>query len=373
MENYVWEIDERFRRLHERYYDLLIVIVTSVVIAYLINILAPPASVLIRTFAQRIGVNEALIYTGMVFLLIICIFLIGRFYYGKPIIVRIGTFLLLDRNSAVIYPVHSMIAEYSLIGTLALQAYLREAKNFQFPKAGFSLKDPLLRDLLELFLVDWLVSTTVHKMELLSLSSKPKIKYPKLGKRYTILKTRDILTKFGENRFVKYLERNEPAITFSEIKPPERLTIQCTRYHDSKISLESEEEPLRVPSASELRIEGSCLTPLKRLRIILYVSGISPGEAWLLRLEGKLRPITVGPNVIECVDKFGKRVIIRGEEREKLASWIKIDFDVIISLEMRWFFFLHPKFRQVLDWAREICIRAIDYFTPKFNLLDLTS
>ena len=371
MENYVWEIDERFRRLHERYYDLLIVIVTSVVIAYLINILAPPASVLIRTFAQRIGVNEALIYTGMVFLLIICIFLIGRFYYGKPIIVRIGTFLLLDRNSAVIYPVHSMIAEYSLIGTLALQAYLREAKNFQFPKAGFSLKDPLLRDLLELFLVDWLVSTTTHRTELLSSGYKPKIEYPRIGKRQSAFKTKDILAKFGENRFTKYLERDNLAITLSEIKLPEKFTVKCQRYQEGEIHLSPNEEPLRVPLASELRIEGSLLVPLRRLRIISYISGIAPGEAWILRLERKFNHVTIGPDAIECIDRLGNRIVIRGEERKKLSAWVKIDFDVIVVVEMKSFLFWNPKFGQVLDWARKMCLRAIDYFTPRFNILKL--
>jgi len=56
---------------------------------------------------------------------------------------------------------------------------------------------------LEVFLVDQLVSATLFKTEMLSGFTRPKVMYPKFGKGYRELKVRDILARFGENRFTK--------------------------------------------------------------------------------------------------------------------------------------------------------------------------
>jgi len=117
---------------------------------------------------------------------------------------------------------------------------------------------------------------------------------------------------------------------FTEIKIPEKLGITCQRYKNSIIDLGPDEESIRPPLASELRIEGSCFTPLKKIRIIAYVSGIAPGEKWILLTSG-LRPVAIGPEAIECVDRNGRHIVISGEKRRELSSWIEIDFDVIMS------------------------------------------
>jgi len=361
-ENIMREVNEEFQKLYEKRTELFTILITSVIIAFLVNVLTSPLEILVEKITQIFNLPKEVIYTSLMSLLIICLFIIGHFYYGKPVTFRWSTFLLLDKDHGIVYPFHSSV-EYSMVGSLALQAYLRDTKSPLFHENSFSLKDPLLRDLLEVFIVDWLVSTTVNKLELLSGFSRPKIKYPKLGKRYKTLKTRDILAKFGENRFAKYLG-NDYTIMFSEIKLPEKLIVVCRRYEDSVINIESDEEPLRVPLASELQIKGSRFTPLKRFRIILYVSRIAPGEKCILLASG-LRPVVIRSDTIECIDKNGRYITISGEKRKKLSSWIKIDFDVIISAEMRPFLFLHPKFGEVLDWIKKLHLRAIDYFTPK--------
>ena len=64
---------------------------------------------------------------------------------------------------------------------------------------------------------------------MLSGFARPKIRYPKLGKGYRELKVRDILARFGKNRFMKYLEGEHP-IMFGSIKLPEKLTITSVSY-----------------------------------------------------------------------------------------------------------------------------------------------
>jgi len=364
-ESSIREIDEKLQRLYDRRIELFTILITSIIVAFLVNILTLPLEAFVERVMQVLGMPREAIYMLLILLLIICILTISHFYYGKPIIFRWGTFLLLNKEHGIIYPSHVSV-EYSVIGTLALQAYLREANGSLLNEKEFSLDNPLLRDLLEVFIVDWLVSTTINKFELLSGFSKPKIRYPKLGKRYKTWKTRDILAKFGENRFAKYIDKNH-TIMLTEIKIPERLNITCQRYKNSIIDLEADEESIRPPLASELRIEGSRFTPLKKIRIIAYVSGITLGEKWILLTHG-LRPLTIGPETIECVDRNGRRVIISGEKRKELSSWLEIDFDVIISAEVRPFFFFHPKFGEVLDWVRQLYLRAVDYFSPKLNI-----
>jgi len=264
-ENSVREVDEQFQKLYERRLEILTILVTSVIVAFLVNILTLPLETFVERATQILCIPKETIYMLLLFTLIACILIIGHFYYGKPIIFKLETFLLLNKDTGIVYPFHTSV-EYSVTGTLALQRHLKD-KGFLFCEKELSLKNPLLRDLLELFIVDWLISTTLFKAELLSEFSRPKIRYPKLGKQLKTLKTRDILAKFGENRFTKYIN-GEHGIMFSKIKLPEKLYVKCLRYEDSTINLGPSEEPLRIHLASELRIEGSCLTPLKIYNMI---------------------------------------------------------------------------------------------------------
>ena len=348
------DINEQIIRLREKWHELLVIIVISIIVAFLVNVFAPPLETLVKVITQALKISENIAYFLLCVLfiltLIICILAVGHFYYGRPIIFWYGFPLLLNKETGVIYPYYR--SEYTLTGTLALQRYLQENKEKLSHIDNLSLESPLLRDLLEVLLVDWLVSTTVNKVELLSLSSKPKIKYPKFGKQLKTLRTQDILAMFGENRFVKYLRGSSP-IMFSEIKFPEKLTIKCRRYRNEHISFGPDEDPLWVPLASELSVEGSLLTPLKKLRVISYTSGFGPGEPLLLWLECKARDITIGPDTIEFVDATGRRVVISGEEHKKLGFWIRVNVGICVLVEMRSFLFLHPKFEQTLDWVRK--------------------
>jgi len=178
------EIDEKLRRLYDRRIELFIILITSVIVAFLVNILTLPLEAFVEEVMQVLGIPRGTIYMILILLLIVCIFTICHFYYGKPIIFRWGTFLLLNKDRGIIYPFHFSV-EYSVIGSLALQVYLRDAKDSLFHEKELSLENPLLRDLLEVFIVDWLVNTTANKFELLSRFSRSKIRYPKLG-RYEI-------------------------------------------------------------------------------------------------------------------------------------------------------------------------------------------
>jgi len=124
-----------------------------------------------------------------------------------------------------------------------------------------------------------------------------------------------------------------------------------------------------VRTASELRIEGPRLAPLKFFRIILYPIRITPGEPLLLKLEHGFKHISLGPDIIKCIDKNGKRILIGGEKRKELASWIRIDFEVAIWAEVKSYLFFHPRYSEVLTWLRRLSLRAIDYFTSKLNIL----
>ena len=75
------------------------------------------------------------------------------------------------------YPNHPSI-EYSTVGTMALQTYLRDTKS------PLALDEYLIRDLPKVFLVYWLASITLFKVEMLSGFARPKIRHPKLGKGY---------------------------------------------------------------------------------------------------------------------------------------------------------------------------------------------
>lgn len=354
------EVDEQFQRLYERHTELLVILVTSVIVALLVNILAVPLQTLVERIALVLNMPKEAIYMLLTTLLLLCIFSIGSLYLSKPIVFKMTTFLLVNKDLGIVYPTHPSI-EYSVVGTNVLQTYLRDVKT------PLSLDEQLIRDLLEVFIVDWLVSTTLSQTEILSGFSRPKIRYPKFGKHYRTLKTRDILAKFGENRFTKYLEGKHP-IMFSSIKLPEKLVITCRRYENETIKLEPDEEPTWVCFASELRIEGPLLAPLKSFRIVLYITRIAPGEPLLLKLEHNCKHVTLGPDMIECIDRDGKLIPISGEERKKLSSWIEIDFGVTISAEIKPYLFPHLKFGEVLTWIRRLYLRAIDYFTPKLNI-----
>ena len=145
----------------------------------------------------------------------------------------------MDRDHGAVYPLHSSV-EYLVTGTLALRAYLEDTG------APLPLDNELIRDLLEVLLIDWLVSTALFKIEVLSGFSRSRIMYPKFGKRRKVLKVRDILAGFGENGFVKYLEGENTVIMFDRIELPEKLVIERRRYEDESFELELGEEPTRV-------------------------------------------------------------------------------------------------------------------------------
>ena len=197
----------------------------------------------------------------------------------------------------------------------------------------------------------------------MDLASAPVLELSLVKRRLSIS-----LARFGENKFTKYLEGRHP-IMFSSIKLPEKLTITCRRYENERIRLEPYEDTTWVRIASELRIEGPRFSPLKSFRIALYITRITLGEPLLLRLEYNCRSVAVGPDRIECVDKNGRHILITGEEREKLSSWVEIDFDVAILAVIRPYLFVHPVFGEILTWLRNLCLRAVDYFTLKLSIL----
>ena len=77
----------------------------------------------------------------------------------------------------------------------------------------------------------------------------------------------------------------------------------------------------------------------------------------------------MGPDRIECVDKNGRHILITDEEREELSSWVEIDFGMAILAEIRPYLFVHPVFGESPTWLRNLCLRVIDYFTPKLSVL----
>ena len=79
--------------------------------------------------------------------------------------------------------------------------------------------------------------------------------------------------------------------------------------------------------------------------------------------------MAVGPGRIERVDKNRRNILITGKKRKKLSSWVEIDFDVAILAEIRPYLFVHPVFGEILTWLRNLCLRAVDYFTPKLSIL----
>ena len=312
IENALIEVNEQFQRLYERYTGLLIILVTSIVVALVVNILALPLQVLVERIALILNIPVECVYGLLMIILILCIFGIGYLYLGKPIVFETTGFLLINKDFGIVYP-NSPSIEYSAVGTATLQSYIKDLKT------SLSLDDELIQGLLEVFIVDWLFSTTLYKHELLSGFSRPKIRYPKIGKHYKTLKTRDILTMFGENRFVKYLEGEHP-IMFSSIKIPEKLVIVCRRYEKERIELEPSEEPIWVRYASELQLQGPYFAPLKSFRIVLYIARIAPGEPLLLTLEYGCKNVTLTPDYVECINRDGRVIRISGEEREKLSS-----------------------------------------------------
>jgi len=334
--------------------------VTSIVVALVVNILALPLQALVEKISLILNIPIEFVYALLMIILTLCILGIVKLYLGKPIVSGTTSFLLINKDFGLVYP-NSPLIEYSAVGTLALKSYLKDSK------APLSLNDELIRDLLEVFIVDWLVSATVHKHEALSGFARPRIRYPKIGKHLRTLKSRDILTMFGENRFVKYLE-GKHIIMFPRIKIPEKLVIECHRYKEERIELELDEEPLWVHYASELQLRGPLFAPLKRFRIILYIARIAPGEPLLLTLEYGCRDVTLAPDYIECIDRIGRAIKFAGEERKKLGSWTEVDFGIVISVEIKPWLFFHPRFYEILTWLRKLSLRAIDYFTPKLRI-----
>ncbi|RLG76727.1 MAG: hypothetical protein DRO12_04055, partial [Thermoprotei archaeon] len=168
------DVDERFHRLYERHIGLLTILVTSIVVALVINMITLPLHALVERTASILNIPIEFVYIVLTIILILCILGIGNLYLGKPIVLETSGFLLINKDLGLVYP-NSPWVEYSAVGTLALMKYFRDTNT------PLSLDDELIRDLLEVFIVDWLVSTTIHKYEALSGFAKPKIRYPKIG------------------------------------------------------------------------------------------------------------------------------------------------------------------------------------------------
>lgn len=147
------EIDKQISRLREKWHELFVIIIISIIVAFLVNVLAPPLDTLVKGITQALKISKGLAYFLLCILfiltLIICILAVGYFYYGRPIIFWYGFPLLLNKEAGVICPYY--MSEYSLTGTLALQRYLKENREMLSHIDNLSLESPLLRDLLEGF------------------------------------------------------------------------------------------------------------------------------------------------------------------------------------------------------------------------------
>ena len=356
------DVEEHFWKLYERRHELLMVVVTSVIVACLVNILSPFIVSAIENAVTILGGLKILAWSTIILLLLLCMIAIGYFYYGKPVTFSFVSFLLINNENGLVYPIRPPI-EFTLPASNALREYLKENEVPLFSAGIPHLKDELLRDLLEVLLVDWLISATHFKAELITSYTWPQVRFPKIGKKMETLRAQSILAKFGENRFAKYLDK---VIMPQELKIPKALHIKAIRYENERVNFGSNAEDQDgswIPFGSELQIEGSKLTPLRKFRILTCVSKIAPGDRLFLLALG-FRPTVIGPDRIECVNQKGEVVTIQGEELKDLKPWVEVDYNIVISVEFRPWLYLHPRFGEIINWARRLTIRAKDYFAP---------
>jgi len=357
------DVEEHFWKLYERRHELLMVVVTSVIVACLVNILSPFIISAIENAITILCELKILVWATIILLLLLCMIAIGYFYYGNPVTFSFVSFLLIDNENGLVYPIRPRI-EFTLPASNALREYLKENEALLFSAGIPHRKDELLlRDLLEVLLVDWLISATLFKAELITSYTQPQVRFPTIGKQMETLRAESILAKFGENRFVKYLDK---VIMLRELKIPKALHIKAIRYENERVNFGSNAEDQDgswVSFGSELQIEGPKLTPLRKFRILTCVSKIASGAPLFLLTLG-FRPTVIGPDRIECINQKGEVVTIQGEELKDLKPWIEVDYNIIISVEFRPWLYLHPRFGEIINWARRLTIRAKNYFAP---------
>ena|GEM_PF-6020740 len=363
------EIDDYFMRLYERRYELIVIVVTSVLIASLLNLIMALINPYLANILSSLNATGVIVISALCMVaLIVSILILGTLYYSRPIVYSVPMRILINLNKGIVYP-------YVEPTFTAMEIITRTASKIgkqYFRKKMMQETELMLRDLAEMLLVDWLIRTQVFYMEIISRVKKAPVKFPKIGCETKEVNIRDVLEKFGDNIFMKSMKSIAPITKFTIPKP---LNIIVKRYGSEITEPELGKQPpyittiSSIAGISELRIEGSRFTPLQQFRVIMYISEIATaGNLALMLFEG-CKPVEYRSNEIICINHNGKTVSIQGEKLEDLKAWIEVVYEVMLIIKMRAWLFLHPKFNEILTWAKSMTLRAIDYFTSTTKIL----
>ena len=291
---------------------------------------------------------------------------LSNIYIGKFILERIPVVLLLNREIGKAIPLnYSPALATSLVLEHVFEQKSEISKKFaeELPKRS----DPLIRDLIEILIVNWLSMTSVINMTPEGRVTLPPIASP--TPKIRSLEIIEVLKKFGDNSLLKATD--DPARMFiphAKVIIPDDVTIIARRYEPKglEISMGVKDRtgfnPIftRImggkPSGSELVLKGSRFSPLEALVIRAFVERISDGATMFLWLSG-YTPLSVGTNNIVCMEK-----VIEGKELEELRKWIEIDCVLLIGFKMRGWLFWHQRFAEWYRWGEAMLAHAKQYF-----------
>jgi len=319
--------------LIERRHIVLQIMISAVFMAIGVNILS---SVIIEGVARPISLR---IILSMLLILVPALYL-TKYYLGEVIIESFPMRLLVNMDSGRFGPpgYHPALSA-TMVGKIFRQEI--QSKNKLIPK----LDDPILRDLIEWILINYLpkISSTEISPGDGCILSYP-IPSPEPCSFFNLYET------FKDNIFVKAAKSAWDSDVFFDVVLPYNVRIVRKRQKESHTA------------ESEIMIKGKWFTPLDFLSITSMVVRIGSGATLLLQLEGYTpQAVILGEDKIICAEK-----IVEGDEFKELEKWIEIECIVTVKYKMRGWLFFHPKFRKWCNWAENVCLHVKNYFD--FNL-----
>ncbi len=334
-------------------------IIIAIAIGLLINIIYDK---LLRLLIIRLGLYETfLVILILITLLFIVIALFANIYLGRAFIVSIPMTLLINRVSGESLPI---TYEPANTANFILTSYVKEKEVSLFKEEVPDLRDNLLRDLIEVIIVDWFVKASSTYLTPDGRLVKPPISFPQTSKKYVTIKPLDILKTFGENSLSKLLLPPIKALPEASISIPKNFKVMGYRYEERGLVVELKVDDKVLfkrrisgaPGGSELIIKGTIFNPLKYFVVRTFINRTSHGDILFLELSG-YTPISKSKNCIECKEK-----IFEGEELEKIRKWIEVNCTVVIAYKMKGWLFFHPRFLEVAGWVEAMANYADQYF-----------
>jgi len=334
--------------LLEKRLEILIIVINAVIIGVSVNMISNSLSGQVPLYYLPISLS----------VILFSILWISNHFLGKLVIDSISMILLLNKDSGEVLPLTYRPASVASFALSSLQKIKPEIWNM-LSKGLLGRDNPLIRDLIEYIVINWLSITSSIEMDPQGRVLLPPILPP--GSSVKSLDVLSILHKFGDNVFTQTFKERESSPI---VKIPQSIDVVAKRYKSKDITIGMSVGDMPIftriisgePGGSETILKGSCNTPLDFLSIRFWVNRVSLGHYMYLVLSG-YTPLSLFEDKIICKEK-----IIEGKELEYCRKWIEIECTIVVAYKLRGWLFWHPQFEKWYNWCEAMQNHAKQYF-----------